>query len=145
MPTFLGIDYGTKRMGLAWADDLGIALPIKAIRGTDFDACLSELSKEIRERKIDQIVIGYPLHMDGRKGKRTEEVDQFVKILKASFALPIHRVDERLTSHAAEEALGKNAKSKKTLKSGKVDATAASLILKDFLSRDTRDNELTFS
>ena len=83
--------------------------------------------------------------MDGRKGKRTEEVDQFVKILKASFALPIHRVDERLTSHAAEEALGKNAKSKKTLKSGKVDATAASLILKDFLSRDTRDNELSFS
>ena len=145
MPTFLGIDYGTKRMGLAWADDLGIALPLKAIRGTDSDACLNELSKEIKERKIDQIVIGYPLHMDGRKGKRTEEVDQFVKILKASFALPIHRVDERLTSHAAEEALGKNAKSKKTLKSGKVDATAASLILKDFLSRDTRDNELSFS
>ena len=145
MPTFLGIDYGTKRMGLAWADDLGIALPLKAIRGTDSDACLNELSKEIKERKIDQIVIGYPLHMDGRKGKRTEEVDQFVKILKASFALPVHRVDERLTSHAAEEALGKNAKSKKTLKSGKVDATAASLILKDFLSRDTRDNELSFS
>ena len=145
MPSFLGIDYGTKRMGLAWADDLGIALPLKAIRGTDSDACLNELSKEIKERKIDQIVIGYPLHMDGRKGKRTEEVDQFVKILKASFALPIHRVDERLTSHAAEEALGKNAKSKKTLKSGKVDATAASLILKDFLSRDTRDNELSFS
>ena len=145
MPTFLGIDYGTKRIGLAWANDLGIALPIKAIRGTDFDACLDELSKEIRERKIDQIVIGYPLHMDGRKGKRTEEVDQFVKILKASFVLPIHRVDERLTSHAAEEALGKNVKSKKTLKSGKVDATAACLILKDFLSRDTRDNELSFS
>ena len=145
MPTFLGIDYGTKRMGLAWADDLGIALPIKAIRGTDFDACLSELSKEIRERKIEQIVIGYPLHMDGRKGKRTEEVDQFVKVLKASFALPVHRADERLTSHAAEEALGKNAKSKKTSKSGKVDATAACLILKDFLSMDTRDNELTFS
>ena len=145
MPTFLGIDYGTKRIGLAWADDLGIALPVKAIRGTDFDVCLEELGKEIKERKIDQIVIGYPLHMDGRKGKRTEEVDQFVKILKANFALPIHRVDERLTSHAAEEAMGKNAKSKKTLKSGKVDATAACLILKDFLSSDTGDNELTFS
>ena len=145
MPTYLGIDYGTKRIGLAWADALGIALPIKAIRGTDFDTCLDQLRKEIIERKIDQIVIGYPLHMDGRKGKRTEEVDQFVKVLKASFALPVHRADERLTSHAAEEALGRNAKSKKTLKSGKVDATAACLILKDFLSRDTRDNELTFS
>ena len=61
MPTYLGIDYGTKRIGLAWADSLGIALPVKAIRGTDFDACLDELSKEIKERKIDQIVIGYPL------------------------------------------------------------------------------------
>tara|TARA_B100001093_G_scaffold484584_1_gene518130 strand:- start:1535 stop:1972 length:438 start_codon:yes stop_codon:yes gene_type:complete len=145
MPNFLGIDYGTKRIGLAWADDLGIALPLKAIRGTDFDVCLDELSKEIKERKIDQIVIGYPLHMNGMKGKRTEEVDQFVKILKANFALPIHHVDERLTSHAAEEALGKNAKSKKNLKSGKVDATAACLILKDFLSSDTGNNDLTFS
>ena len=136
MPNFLGIDYGTKRIGLAWADELGIALPLKSIPGIDFGMCLNELSKEIKEREIEQIVIGYPLHMDGGKGKRTDEVDQFVKILKANFALPIHLADERLTSHAAKEALGKNAKSKKTLKSGKVDATAACLILQDFLSSD---------
>lgn len=133
MPAYLGIDYGTKRIGLAWADDLGIALPVGAISGIEIDGCWDQLAEEINSRKIDELVVGYPLHMDGKVGKRAEEVDQFIDRLSDLFSLPVHRVDERLTSMAAEESIGKKAKTKKGKQSGKVDATAACLILRDFL------------
>ncbi len=129
MPVCLGIDYGTKRMGLAWADELGIALPLKTIPGVDSQGCWDELRQVVEERRVSRFVVGYPLHMDGSVGKRAKEVDQFVSRLEDEFDLPVSKVDERLTSLAAEEALGKKAKPK----DGKIDATAASLILKDFL------------
>jgi putative Holliday junction resolvase len=133
MPAYLGIDYGTKRIGLAWADELGIALPVGAISGIEIEGCWDQLAEEINSRKIDELVVGYPLHMDGKVGKRAEEVDQFIARLSELFSLPVHRVDERLTSMAAEESIGKKAKTKKGKQSGKVDATAACLILRDFL------------
>jgi putative Holliday junction resolvase len=129
MPVCLGIDYGTKRMGLAWSDELGIALPLKTIPGVDSKGCWDELRQVVEERRISRFVVGYPLHMDGTVGKRAKEVDQFVSRLQDEFDLPVSKVDERLTSLAAEEALGKKAKPK----DGKIDATAAGLILKDFL------------
>jgi putative holliday junction resolvase len=129
MPVCLGIDYGTKRMGLAWADELGIALPLKTIPGVNSQVCWDELRQVVEERRVSRFVVGYPLHMDGSVGKRAKEVDQFVSRLEDEFDLPVSKVDERLTSLAAEEALGKKAKPK----DGKIDATAASLILKDFL------------
>jgi len=129
MPVCLGIDYGTKRMGLAWSDELGIALPLKTIPGVDSQGCWDELRQVVEERRISRFVVGYPLHMDGSVGKRAKEVDRFVSRLEDEFDLPVSKVDERLTSLAAEEALGKKAKPK----DGKIDATAAGLILKDFL------------
>ena len=136
MPNFLGIDYGTKRIGLAWADELGIALPIGAISGVDSERCFPELREEVEKRKIDEFVIGFPLHMDGTEGMRVEEVNVFAERLSKEFGLPVHRIDERLTSLAAEESMGPKAKRKKIRESGKIDATAACLILKDFLNRN---------
>ena len=118
---------------MAWADELGIALPVGAISGIEIEGCWDQLAEEINSRKIDELVVGYPLHMDGNVGKRAEEVDQFITRLSELFSLPVHRVDERLTSMAAEESIGKKAKTKKGKHSGKVDATAACLILRDFL------------
>ena len=145
MPNYLGVDYGTKRIGLAWADELGIALPIGAIAGVEYSGHLEELRKEIEQRDIDDLVVGYPLHMDGKVGKRAKEVDLFIDCLEKTFSLPVHRIDERLTSLAVEEAIGKKAKTKKGKESGKVDAAAACLILKDFLSRGSREGMLSFS
>lgn len=129
MPVYLGIDYGTKRIGLAWADELGIAFPLGVIAGVESKDCLEQLGKVVEERGVTEFVIGYPLHMDGKAGLRTEEVDSFAQQLIEEFALPVSKIDERLTSLAAKEALGKKANPK----DGKIDATAASLILKDFL------------
>ena len=88
MPAYLGIDYGTKRIGLAWADELGIALPVGAISGIEIEGCWDQLAEEINSRKIDELVVGYPLHMDGKVGKRAEEVDQFIDRLSDLFLCP---------------------------------------------------------
>jgi len=145
VPNYLGVDYGTKRIGLAWADELGIALPIGAIAGVECKGYLVELRQEIQQRQIDHLVVGYPLHMDGKVGKRAKEVDLFIGCLEKTFSLPVHRVDERLTPLAVVEVIGKKAKTKKGKESGKVDAAAACLILKDFLSSGTEEGTLTFS
>lgn len=133
MPNYLGVDYGTKRTGLAWADELGIALPIGAIPGVREDGWVEKFGDVVMEKKIDEIIVGYPIHMDGTVGKRANEVDLFIVGLEEKFKLPVHRVDERLTSLAAEEAMGKKNAKRKKLDLGKIDASAAGLILRDFI------------
>ncbi len=133
MATYLGIDYGTKKIGLAWADELGVALPLGTIPGVELNDCWDELERVVKERKVDEFVVGYPIHMNGEIGKRAKEVDVFIGKLESRFNLFVHRVDERLTSVAAEEMVRKK-KNQKSKTDGRIDATAASLILSDFLS-----------
>ena len=133
MATYLGIDYGTKKIGLAWADELGVALPLGTIPGVELNDCWDELERVVKERKVDEFVVGYPIHMNGEIGKRAKEVDVFIGKLESRFNLSVHRVDERLTSVAAEETVRKK-KNQKSKTDGRIDATAASLILSDFLS-----------
>ena len=133
MPNYLGVDYGTKRIGLAWADDLGIALPIGSFPGVDDHSYLENLREVVDQKKINEIIVGYPIHMDGTVGVRAKEVDFFIKVLEEAFKIPIHRVDERLTSLAAEEAMGKQSVKKKKQNLGKIDAFAAGIILRDFI------------
>lgn len=134
MPNYLGIDYGTKRIGLAWADELLISLPAGAIPGVECAGCWEALAAEVANRRITDLVVGYPVHMDGKVGRRAQEVDGFIEQLQARFGLPVYRVDERLTSAAARETVGGKPSAKGADKSGRVDATAACLILRDFLN-----------
>jgi putative Holliday junction resolvase len=69
--------------------------------------------------------------MDGSVGLRAKEVDGFIHELESIFKIPVFRVDERLTSVAAEEGLNKISSKKKDL--GKIDSSAASIILQDFI------------
>ena len=94
----------------------------------------------VEQRRINQIVLGYPIHMDGKLGTRAKEVDEFAMELTERFGLVVSRVDERLTSVAAEESIGKKAKTNKVRQSGKIDATAACLILQDFLALSTKSD-----
>ena len=133
MPVYLGIDYGTKRIGLAWADELGIALPIGAVPGVDDQSYLDRIADLIEAKEVNELIVGYPIHMDGTVGVRAKEVDVFIATLEKSFAMPVHRVDERLTSLAAEESLGVHSNKKKKIYLGKIDASAAGIILRDFI------------
>ena len=133
MANFIGIDYGRKRMGLAFADELGVAVPLQAISGADFEDWQEQLDEILHTRKVDELVVGYPLNMDGSHGTRTKEVAAFVEVLEKRFGLPVHRSDERLTSHAVREDLKTIGKSMSDRESGELDSGAATIILRDFL------------
>lgn len=138
----LGIDYGHKRVGLAYADtEIGVAVPIPAAVEPDFDARLNHIAVEIQQRRIQKIVIGYPFNMDGTVGFKAKEVDEYIKILEERFNLPIERADERLSSFQAEQdRVAMKFKSKKTVagrqkyrRSGDIDSRAISLVLQEYL------------
>lgn len=128
----LGIDYGTKRVGLAHGDEIGVATPLPALTDADEAARWAKLGEVIKARRITDLVLGYPYNMDGSVGFKAKEVDAFAAKLKAAFALPVHLIDETLTSDAAESSIAK--KDRRAVRdSGLIDSRAACLILQDYL------------
>jgi len=130
----LGLDYGEKRVGLAHGDDLGLAVPLPAVLDPAGEPRWTRLGEVIRARRITDLVVGYPYNMDGSAGFKAREVEGFVAELTARFGLPVHLVDETLTSYAAEATLGKQDR-RAARASGRIDSRAAALILQDFLDQ----------
>jgi putative Holliday junction resolvase len=130
----LGIDYGTKRVGLAHGDEIGVATPLPALTDADEAARWAKLGEVIKQRRITELVLGYPYNMDGSVGFKAKEVDAFAAKLKAAFGLPVHLVDETLTSSEAESSIAK--KDRRAVRdSGLIDSRAACLILQDYLDQ----------
>ena len=130
----LGIDYGTRRIGLSYGDDLGVATPLPALVQPAREQRWLALGVVVRQRRITDLVLGYPYNMDGTAGFKAKEVDAFAVRLRAEFGLPVHLVDERLTSHEAEATIAK-ARRREVRASGVVDSRAATIILQDFLDQ----------
>ncbi|HVY70972.1 MAG TPA: Holliday junction resolvase RuvX [Verrucomicrobiae bacterium] len=139
---YLGLDYGAKRWGLSYGDELGLAVPLPAAVAATREERFAQLGREITARKITGLVVGYPYNMDGTAGPKAHEVDAFIAELEKKFHLPVHRSDERLTSHQAEAEI-RQGKSKRprtpaahraARATGEVDSRAATLILQDFLN-----------
>jgi putative holliday junction resolvase len=131
---FLGIDYGTKRVGLAHGDEIGVATPLPALVDADEAVRWRKLGELIKARRITELVLGYPYNMDGSVGFKAKEVEAFAERLTAAFGLPVHLVDETLTSDEAESSIAK--KDRRSVRgSGLVDSRAACLILQDYLDQ----------
>lgn len=131
---FLGIDPGTRRIGLATGDELGVATPLPALVEADAAARRAALAAVVRARRIDEIVLGYPLNMDGSAGFKAKEAEALAEELRREFGLPVHLVDERLTSQVAER--GMNQKQLREVRArGVVDSRAAAVILQDYLDQ----------
>jgi putative Holliday junction resolvase len=133
----LGIDFGAKRIGLSQGDEVGVATPLAAVIAAAPAERWAKLAAVIRERRITDLVLGYPYNMDGSAGFKAKEVDAFAAELKARFGLPVHLVDETLTSYAAEDSIAKKDR-RKVRTTGLVDSRAACLILQDFLDQQAR-------
>ena len=116
----LGIDWGEKRIGLAFADSIGVALPVNPAVSSSKRKRFLQIENLIKERSINEIVVGYPLNMSGSVGFKAKEVDLFIAELERRFHLPVHRVDERLSSHSVEQGL-KFQKKKTSRQSGEID------------------------
>ena len=138
----LGLDYGHRRIGLAYADELGVAYPIEAAVEPTFEERLAHIAREIKRRGPDMLLVGYPYNMDGSVGGKAREVDEFVRTLEGRFGLPVETSDERLSSFQAESDLGmfSRGKGKKSVaarqkyrRSGDIDSRAIALVLQDYL------------
>ena len=139
---YLGLDLGTKTLGVAVTDKSNIlASPLKTIRFNfeDYYAPVEELKNIIAEYKITEIVLGNPINMDGSRGFASERSMKFKKILEENIDLPITLIDERLSSIEAHNILSNNGKKEMEHKKN-VDAVAASLILESFLKRKENDH-----
>lgn len=131
---YLGIDYGARRIGLSYGDELAVATPLPALTDVDEGKRWSALLAVIAQRRIQEVVIGHPLNMDDSVGFKAKEVEKFAARLKAEVKLPVHLVDERLTSYEAEATIAKG-KRRDVRASGIIDSRAATLILQDYLNQ----------
>jgi putative Holliday junction resolvase len=129
---FLGIDHGTRRIGLAYGDEIGVATPLPAITAADPAKQWAGLGALLRERRITEVVLGLPLNMDGSSGQKAKDVEAFALRIRSEFGLPVHLVDERLTSYEAESTIPPS-KRRDIRKAGLIDSRAATIILQDYL------------
>lgn len=130
------IDYGTVRIGIALSDERKIlASPLKLIPTQKNHQLTANLIKEtLSSYSLEKILLGLPLHMDGKESPLSMEIRLFAKILECTLNLEVVLCDERLTSAFVERSLKEgnvNRKKRKTL----VDALAATVILQNYLDR----------
>ncbi len=128
----LGIDHGSRRIGLAYGDDLGVATPLPAIAGPDPTKHWDALGAVIRERGITDVVLGHPLNLDGSAGPKAKEIEAFAARIRSETGLPVHLIDEALTSYEAESTIPPSRR-REVRRSGLIDSRAATIILQDFL------------
>jgi putative pre-16S rRNA nuclease len=129
----LAIDYGSRRMGLAVSDPLGItAQGLETLERKNKRADFGRLERTIREYQVKEIVLGNPLRMSGQEGTQSQKVAEFAEALRERFQLPVHLWDERLTSAEANRLLREAEVSVKK-RAQAVDRMAAVLILQSFL------------
>ena len=140
---YLGLDLGTKTLGVAITDKTNtLSSPLKTIRFAfeDYDAALNEVKDIIINNNITEIALGMPINMDGTKGFASERSLKFKELLEETFSdIKITLIDERLSSISAHNILSENGK--KTINhKDNVDAVAASIILDTFLKRKENNN-----
>jgi len=136
---YLGVDFGLKRIGIAVSDPLQIfAYPLITIANDK--SFWDNFEKTIRSYNLKAIILGYPLRENGEKSETTLLVEKFESTLNKKFNIPVFRVDERYTSGIAQDIIIQSVVSKKKRQDkGRIDKTAASIILQDFLD-SKKDN-----
>lgn len=139
MTRLLGIDLGTRRIGLAVADTAtGTVSALATVRRGDAERDADVLATVAREQAIDEVVVGLPLNMDGTEGRQATTTRQWADDVLGRLALPCAWRDERLTSVRAGERLGRPARGRsggppsaaaRSARRSAVDRLAAVLIL----------------
>lgn len=137
----LAVDYGTRRIGVAVSDALGItARGVTTLERLGAEAAAARIAELAGELEAEAIVVGLPVRADGSVGDAAERVLQFVERLKAVVELPIHTVGEWLTSHEAEERMRGMGIGREQRKRHR-DEAAAVVILEEFLAESNRSRE----
>ena len=134
---YLGLDLGTKTLGVSLSDRLGlISSTYKTIRfnENDYESALNQLEEIISEFKVEKIVLGLPKNMNNSLGFASERSMNFKKMIEEKYNIEVILQDERLSSVEANNIMIKNDTSrKKRKKSG--DSLAANIILQSYLDK----------
>ncbi len=133
-PRILALDVGRKRIGLAITDPLGFTVqPLFTLYRSSPRADVKSIGRVLRKHTVNEIVVGNPLHMSGELSPQAIKTQSFAAELHATFGLPVHLSDERLTTSEAHRHLHAMGKPRQEHQ-GLVDQIAAVLILEGFLA-----------
>ncbi|MCJ7543784.1 MAG: Holliday junction resolvase RuvX [Phycisphaerae bacterium] len=133
MSSWLGIDHGAKRIGVAVGDTASkIATPLEVIPAAPQEQALRRIGELARQYRGEGIVVGLPVNMDGSEGPQAAAARQMAEQVAAALHLPVRLFDERLSSFAADQALAGHLTRGK--KKARQDALAAATMLGDFLA-----------
>ena len=137
----LAIDLGTRNIGTAVSDSLGITVrPVETIRVSSLERSLERLKFLVEDLEVEAVVIGMPLRMDGTSGDAAVKAERFAGRLRAKLSVPVHTQDERLTSYEAEQLMIERGFGREQRRA-RSDEFAAMIILQDYLSRTERQTE----
>ncbi len=129
----LGLDVGSKTIGIAVSDEMGwTGQGIGAIRRTNSRADLAELHHYLRHYGVEKIVVGIPRNMNGSIGSAAKQVYAFIERLQEAFPIPVETWDERLSTVAAERVL-LEADLSRSKRKKVIDKIAAAIILQGYL------------
>lgn len=134
----IGLDYGTKTVGVAISDEMGlIAQPLETIErkaANKLRQTLARIEAIIVEQSVDTIVLGFPKNMNNTEGERAEATRAFQADLERRTGLPVVLVDERLTTVEADRILEETGVAHSARKEH-IDKMAAAIILQSYLDR----------
>lgn len=136
IPRYLGIDFGTKRIGLAVSSPIGTVHPRPRLDRLGGEADIVALVGLVREEGVTALVIGLPHHMDGALSEMEQQARRFAEQLAEATGLPAFGTDERLTSAEADRILKVQGQRNPRARKERVDSAAACLLLQDFLNAD---------
>ncbi len=135
---YLGLDLGTKTLGVALSDATKtISSPVKIIRFEEgeWDKTIPELKELINEFNVEKIILGFPKNMNNTVGESGERTLVFKEVLEREFNIPVIMQDERLTTvEATNYMLGADISRKK--RKEKIDSLAANIILQTYLDKE---------
>ncbi len=133
---YIGLDLGTKTLGVAFSDSLGIFASAHSIirHEDDLSFLVKEVGKLMQENQAEEIVLGFPKNMNNTIGERAERSLAFQKMLENDLGVKVHLIDERLSTKEATDLLIRNDTSRKKRKKV-IDSMAATIILQSFLER----------
>ena len=139
----MGLDIGTRTIGIAISDELGItAQGLKTLRRKSMEEDFKEIAAIIRQFEIEEIIVGLPKNMDGTLGGQAEKVLKWMGALKDRIKIPMTTWDERLSTVGASKVLLEADLSRKKRKKV-IDKVAAVLILQGYLDQGRRKNDET--
>lgn len=142
--TVLGFDYGRRRIGVAVGQEItGTATELASLPAREGVPDWPALERLVQRWAPDALVVGVPYHMDGREHELTGQARRFARQLQGRFHLPVHEVDERLSSHEAEAIAAERraAGHPRRIRKGDIDRLAARIIVEDWLRLQERRGE----